>query len=208
MQRFETLESPFDAVYLRHILDQNGLKVVGDYVSVNALIDREALDMDGGIRPQLPAINYLLCKKVAEDKPASAMPDSQSPRTLRASIELEEAWQPAVEPGAIFVVRLKIANTGDTLWFGGHYMRRGAVMLGIKLLDAGGKIVDEFHGDPALPRAMAPGEEASMIIEHAAPAKAGSYSIKIDLVDQHICWFEDRGSAPLFLPLKVNASKE
>jgi hypothetical protein len=76
-------------------------------------------------------------------------------------------------------------------------------MLGVKFLDAAGNIVDEFHGEPALPRAMAPGEEALAVIERTAPAKPGAYSMKIDLVDQHICWFEERGSQPLVLSFEV-----
>ena len=208
MQRFETLESPFDAAYLRQLLDRNGLAVVGDYVSINTLIEREALDAEGAIRPALPAINYLLCKKVSEDKPASSLPDSRAPATLRATIALKEPWKEAVPPGARFVAHLSIANTGDTLWLGGSHMRRGAVMLGVKILDAAGNIIDEFHGEPALPRAMAPGEETAVIIEHRSPTKPGLYSMKIDLVDQHICWFEEQGSAPLVLPLEVSASRE
>ena len=172
-------------------------------VSVNALIDREALDAEGRIRPHLPAINYLLCKKVAEGQPASSVPDSREPATLRAAIELAEPLKQKIGPGAMFEVRLKVTNMGDTLWLGGNYMRRGAVMLGVKILDGGGNIVDEFHGEPALPRAMAPGEATSAVIERAAPAKPGSYSMKIDLVDQHVCWFEERGSQSLVLPLQV-----
>jgi 2-polyprenyl-3-methyl-5-hydroxy-6-metoxy-1,4-benzoquinol methylase len=203
MQRFETLESPFDAAYLRQILDQNGLAVVGDYVSVNALIDREAFDEEGRIRPHLPAINYLLCKKVVKGKPASSVPDSRVPAALKAAIELAEPLKQEVRPGATFVARLKVTNMGDTLWLGGNYMRRGAVTLGVKLLDVDGNVVDEFHGEPALPRAMAPGEATMVVIERAAPAKPGSYSMKIDLVDQHICWFEERGSQPLVLLFEV-----
>lgn len=203
MRRFETLESPFEAAYLRQILDQNGLAVVGDYISVNALIDREALDAEGRIRPHLPAINYLLCKKVAEGKAASTVPDSRAPETLRAAIELAEPLKQEIGPGAMFEVRLKVTNMGDTLWLGGNYMRRGAVMLGVKILDGGGNIVDEFHGEPALPRAMAPGEATAAFIERTAPAKPGSYSMKIDLVDQHVCWFEERGSQPLTLTFRV-----
>jgi 2-polyprenyl-3-methyl-5-hydroxy-6-metoxy-1,4-benzoquinol methylase len=203
MQRFETLESPFDADYLRQILDQNGLAVVGDYISVNALIDREALDGEGRIRPHLPASNYLLCKKVVEGQPASSVPDSRAPATLKAAIHLARPLKQAIRPGGTFAVRLNVTNTGDTLWLGGNYMRPGAVMLGVKVLDADGNIFDEFHGEPALPRAMAPGEEALAVIERAAPAKPGSYSMKIDLVDQHICWFEERGSQPVVLPFEV-----
>src|SRR5688500_19142781 len=112
MQRFETLESPFEAAYLRQILDQNGLAVVGDYVSVNALIDREALDEEGRIRPHLPANNYLLCKKVAEGKPASSVPDSRVPGALRAAIELAEPLKKEIRAGATFVVRLKVTKIG------------------------------------------------------------------------------------------------
>src|SRR5688500_10030710 len=120
MQRCETLESPFEAAYLRQILDRTGLAVVGDYVSVNALIDREALDAEGRIRPHLPAINYLLCKKLAEGKPASSVPDSRAPATLRAAIELAAPLKQPIRPGASCVVRLKITNMGDTLWLGGN----------------------------------------------------------------------------------------
>jgi hypothetical protein len=54
-----------------------------------------------------------------------------------------------------------------------------------------------------MPRALAPGEETSVIIEHGVPAEPGPYSLKIDLVDQHVCWFEERGSQPLVLPLQI-----
>ena len=43
MREFGTLESPFDPAYLRALLDENGLAVVGDYVSVNGLFERALL---------------------------------------------------------------------------------------------------------------------------------------------------------------------
>ena len=82
-------------------------------------------------------------------------------------------------------------------------MRRGAVMLGVKILDGSGEIRDEFHGEPPLPRALAPNESSAVVIERACPSAPGSYTLKIDLVDQHVCWFEERGSQPLSLPMEV-----
>ena len=32
--------------------------------------------------------------------------------------------------------------------------------------------------------------------------------MKIDLVDQHVCWFEERGGAPLVLRFEVAQSRE
>jgi len=78
------------------------------------------------------------------------------------------------------------------------------VTLGVKVLNQAGDVIDEFHGEPALPRGLAPNESCSVIIERASPAAPGTYTVKIDLVDQHICWFEERGSIPLQLPLLVS----
>ena len=76
-------------------------------------------------------------------------------------------------------------------------------MLGVKILDGSGEIRDEFHGAPPLPRAVAPNESSELVIEHPCPSEPGFYTLKIDLVDQHVCWFEERGSEPFSLPMEV-----
>jgi 2-polyprenyl-3-methyl-5-hydroxy-6-metoxy-1,4-benzoquinol methylase len=204
MRKYRTLESPFDPAYLAQLLDQFGLAVVGDYVSVNGLIDRDALDEQGRLRLEMPAINYLLCKKVSDDAaPASSVPDSRAPGLLRAKISVRSPWPASFTAGETFGLELLVENAGDTLWLGGRYLRRGAVMLGVKILESSGEIRDEFHGEPPLPSALGPGESVAVVIEHACPSTPGSYLLKIDLVDQHVCWFEERGSEPLLLPLEV-----
>lgn len=203
MQKYRTLESPFDPAYLSQLLDQSGFAIVGDYVSVNELIDREALDEQNRIRVEMPAINYLLCKKVSETLPGSSVPDSRAPSVLRAEISLRSAWPASFTAGEVFVAAFVVQNKGDTLWLGGRHLRRGAVMLGVKILDRSGLIRDEFHGAPPLPRAVAPNESSEVVIEHACPSEPGSYTLKIDLVDQHICWFEERGSEALSLTMEV-----
>jgi 2-polyprenyl-3-methyl-5-hydroxy-6-metoxy-1,4-benzoquinol methylase len=206
MRRYRTLESPFDPAYLAQLLEQTGLAIVGDYVSLNGLVDRGALDEEGRLRVEVPPINYLLCKKLSETAAASSMPDSLSPGELRADMESLSVWPETFAPGEIFTVRLRVQNTGDTLWLGGKYMRRGAVMPGVRIIDATGAARDEFHGEPPLPRALAPGESTVIVIEHACPTESGNYTVKIDLVNQHVCWFEERGSKPLLLPMEVRAS--
>ncbi|HKP92943.1 MAG TPA: methyltransferase domain-containing protein [Chthoniobacterales bacterium] len=203
MREFGTLESPFDPAYLHQLLDQSGFAVVGDYVSVNGLFDRESVDEESRIRIHLPPVNYLLCKKVSDTGPASAVPDSRVPGQLRAELVVQSSWPRKFAKGEVFVLELKVTNTGDTLWLGGTYLRRGGITVGVKIVSESEEVVDEFHGQPALPRGLAPNESCTVIIERAAPAQAGSYTLKIDLVDQHICWFEERGSKPLLLPLLV-----
>ena len=204
MREYGTLESPFDRDYLGQLLDAAGFAIAGDYVSVNGLFDREAVDEQGRLRIEIPTINYLLCKKVAEDAPASVVPDSRAPGVLRAEITLRSSWPEKFKPGQTFKADLLVRNAGDTLWLGGRFLRRGGVTLGVKIFDHAGRVTDEFHGEPALPRGIGPNESCTVTIERACPAMPGRYTLKVDLVDQHICWFEERGSTALYLPLVVS----
>jgi hypothetical protein len=76
-------------------------------------------------------------------------------------------------------------------------------MPGVRITDNKGTVVKEFHGEPPLPRAVAPGEKVRLRIAFEVPHSEGSYKFKLDLVDQHICWFEDVGSEPLMIEFKV-----
>ena len=204
MEKFGTLESAFDRDYLGQLLDEAGFAIAGDYVSVNGLFDRELVDDQARLRIEVPSINYLLCKKVVENAPASTVPDSRAPGLLRAEITLRANWPERFTTGQSFTAHLRIRNAGDTLWLGGPFLRRGAVTLGVKIFDETGEVCDEFHGEPALPRALAPNESCDVTVGRISPARPGRYTLKIDLVDQHVCWFEERGSTALYLPFVVS----
>ncbi|HZB44955.1 MAG TPA: methyltransferase domain-containing protein, partial [Pyrinomonadaceae bacterium] len=203
MREFGTLESPFDPAYLRALLDENGLAVVGDYVSVNGLFERALLEGD---RLPLTKVatdyHYLICKKVAAGARASTVPDSRRPGTLSAHIAPRDALPERFAPGARIEAHLAVTNAGDTLWLTGQSVRAGLVMPALRIYDGEGRIVGERHG-PLLARAVAPGETVALRVECNAPTRPGPYTLKIDLVDQHVCWFEERGSAPLALRFEV-----
>jgi glycosyltransferase involved in cell wall biosynthesis/2-polyprenyl-3-methyl-5-hydroxy-6-metoxy-1,4-benzoquinol methylase len=204
MRDYGTLESPFSREYLRALLDENGFAVVGDYVSVNGLFDRNSLE-DGRLRVQPPDVNYLLCKKVVREagRPAASMPDSRKPSAPAARMTFTEGWPREVAKGSTMKATLVVENTGDTLWLVGGAERAGSCMLGVRLFDEAGSLVAERHGTPALPRSLAPGETASLKFELKAPHAPGRYTLKLDMVAQHVCWFEHRGSTPLALQFHV-----
>lgn len=205
MCQYGTLESPFDYGHLRQLLDEHGFAVIGDYASVNGLFEREIIQDD-----LLPLKNvsvnyhYLACKKVVDGAPASTVPDSRRPGLLRARIALTPGGCNRLAPGQGLDMELEIENTGDTLWLAGRETRTGIVMPGVRIWDDAGTLVSEFHGEPPLPRAVAPGETVRLKIEHDAPRRSGSYTLKFDLVDQHVCWFEDVGSEPLTIGFEVS----
>jgi 2-polyprenyl-3-methyl-5-hydroxy-6-metoxy-1,4-benzoquinol methylase/glycosyltransferase involved in cell wall biosynthesis len=195
MTEYGTLESPFDYGHLRQILDEHGFAVIGDYASVNGLFERETIKDDLLPLKDVPLnYHYLACKKVIDGAPAATVPDSRQPGLLRARIEIVERGPETFGPGEALNIKLEIQNTGDTLWLAGRETRTGIVMPGVRIRDAAGILVSEFHGEPPLPRAVAPGETVSVKIEHAAPQREGRYTLKFDLVAQHVCWFEDVGS--------------
>jgi len=204
MREFQTLESPFDYEYLTALLGGNGFAVVGDYVSVNGLFDREL------VRNNLLPLkfidtnyHYLCCKKVTDEKSAAIVPDSRTPGRLRAQISLLEPPPKNVKPREQISIRLSIRNMGDTLWLAGQTDRRGVVMPAVKVFDEEGTLINEFHGEPPLARAVSPREKVNLTINYRVPARSGTYKIKIDLVDQQVTWFEDAGSEPLFLQVRV-----
>ena len=206
MRRYETLESPFSRAYLRTLLDEHGLRVVGDYVSVNGLFERDTLE-GGRLRVEPPEVNYLLCKKVVseEGRRASTVPDSRDPSRTLAALSFVDAWPEEVTPGALMKATLQVENAGDTLWLVGSAERAGSVMLGARLSDERGSVVWERHGTPPLPRPLAQGERVSLQFEMNAPRAPGLYALKLDLVAQHVCWFEVRGSSPLVVTFRVRA---
>ncbi|HJT65085.1 MAG TPA: methyltransferase domain-containing protein [Pyrinomonadaceae bacterium] len=197
MAEFGTLESPFDFGYLRQLLDENGFVVVGDYVSVNGLFQRETIVDD--LLPLTDVAtnyNYLACKKVVEGAAASSIPDSRNPGLLRANIEVVCAPPTHVVPGEALKFELAITNEGNTLWLAGRQAQLGIVMPAVKIFDASGSLISEVHGEPPLPHAIAPSETMRLKFTTYAPQQSGNYLLKVDLVDQHVCWFEEVGSQP------------
>lgn len=202
MREFGTLESPFSRDYLEVLLRDNGFAVIGDYASVNGLFPRELIK-DRKVVVSTPCVTYLLCKKVVEEGSAARVRDSRQPAGLRARLVLNESWQASASPGSPLRLGLTVENTGDALWLVGPAELKGAVMLGVKVVGEGGDVIFESHGAPPLRRALAAGQSSRLTLELKAPTLPGSYLLKLDLVAQHVCWFEQSGSGPLVLPLRV-----
>ena len=213
MREFGTLESPFSTDYLRALVSRYGFAVVGDYVSVDGLYEREMLHGSGDdltlpLRDIPTDYHYLTCMKVVENGPATSVLDSRNPGVLLADIALCDSRPLTVAASQSFEVPVSITNTGDTLWLTGQTVRAGVVMPGVRVVDERGTIVSERHGHPMLPRAIVPGQTFTLNLEFTAPMKPGVYSARVDLVDQHVCWFEERGSKPLVFSFTVDLNKK
>ena len=207
MEKYQTLESPFSEKYLRRLINDNGFAIVADHVSVNGLFEKEMLSgPEDNLSLPLKTLDtdyhHLTCMKVAEGAPGSSVPDSRKPGILRTKIVLRGPAPEVAAPGAAFKLPITFINSGETLWLTGQTVRDGIVMPAVKIADERGQLALENHG-PLLPRAVAPGRSLTLDLPITAPEKPGTYTVKIDLVDQNVCWFEDNGSEPFVFELKV-----
>jgi len=131
-------------------------------------------------------------------------PDSRRPGNLRAEIAVVAAPRHAA-PGEAFRIQATVCNCGDTLWLSRPTSVGGFVALGAKLVDANNLLVIHDYGRAVLSRDLAPGESALVEIGLQAPPQAGTYRIKLDMVDEYIAWFEHLGSVPALVALDVAA---
>lgn len=208
MEKYGILESPFSSDYLRALIDHYGFAIVSDYVSVNGLFERKMITSDQGdlslpLRSLDTDYHYITCMKVNERGPGRSVPDSRNPGALRARIVARTTPPETVTAGKKFKLPVTFINIGDTLWLTGQTVRNGLVMPGVKITDENESLALENHG-PLLPRAVAPGRSLTLDLLINAPARPGTYTVKVDLVDQNVCWFEEKGSEPLVFVIRVS----
>jgi hypothetical protein len=140
-------------------------------------------------------LQSMLCRPIMVFGKGRRPLDSRVPRALRAEIAA-----PLKREGQRVWGHVDVTNTGDTIWLG-QGTGTGHVLLGLQLLDAEKRMLDaEFHRVPFGANVM-PGKTASVAVDVSLPDAATAFVLKLDLVDEGICWFEDAGSPPVYLAI-------
>jgi hypothetical protein len=58
-------------------------------------------------------------------------------------------------------------------------------------------------GRAPLPRDLGPGEELELSMVVNAPRDPGDYLLEVDLLQEGVAWFGDKGSPTVTLPVRV-----
>jgi len=119
--------------------------------------------------------------------------DSRMPRELRAELRPRLAREQARLSG-----RVSVANRGDTRWLRGGD-EPGRVRLGLQLMTPERSLLDLNFSRCELPADVAPGVSVDVAVELVLPDPTARYVLKLDMVDEHVCWFEDVGSRPVYV---------
>jgi pyruvate-formate lyase-activating enzyme len=77
--------------------------------------------------------------------------------------------------------------------------------IGMRLRSHTGRLLRELHGLPVPPAALPPGGKETVLLDVSLPDTPGLYELFVDVVEEGVCWFSDRGSPPLVCEIQVLA---
>ncbi len=147
-------------------------------------------DATNPVRPANPATSPPVVSKTPGPLPT---------RGFRAQITLIEP--PAkLRVGQKETINVRVKNTSDVFWWarGGATNDRNDnkfyLAIGDRWLDASGKLLSEMDGRLGISKDMRPGEELELPLEITAPAQPADYILEVDMVQEQVSWFGDKGS--------------
>ena len=118
--------------------------------------------------------------------------DSRLPRILKARLEPQ-----LVREGGRVRGSVRVRNEGDTRWLKGGD-EPGRVRLGLQLMTPDHHLLQLDFARAELPADVPGGESIEVAVDVALPEAGTDYLLKLDMVDEHVCWFEDMGSRPVY----------
>jgi hypothetical protein len=98
-------------------------------------------------------------------------------------------------------ISIKVKNISDVIWWarGGETNDRTDNMFyvaaGNRWLDKEGKLTHETEGHNGIPKDLKPGEELEMTLDVIAPKTPGEWTMSLDLVQEGVTWFSEKGSS-------------
>lgn len=108
-----------------------------------------------------------------------------------------------VQTGQRFAVEVAVRNLTGTVWLHEGVRGRGAVSLGARLLQGATRESLGEAGRVPLPDDVGHGVEVALTLRGVAPSAPGEYVLRLDMHDEGIAWFSERGSAPIDIALRV-----
>lgn len=186
MERYGTLEAPFDPDYLVAAVRAAGFDPVERLVEVDRLMPADR-PRQGGKEVQAmlaePATNTLIGHKGLTDEGDYA-----------AEIAVVDQRR---EAGGLLVT-LRVTNSGTAPWRAAPEGRlpAGAVSLGPYLPDPSAPGGRRELGRRTLPRSLDPGEAVSVVVTLRDAELAGAGVVEFSVVRERVAWLTDLGSAP------------
>ena len=185
-------DAAFDVVHsclvLQHIPPDVTLRYIGEFFRV--------------CRPGGLVVFQLPAETRSEEtiSAAHALPDE----AYAADIAVQE---PPVflESSGLSTVRVRLTNRSPVAW--PHDIPAGRhISVGNHWLRSDGTSVVYDDARAFLPCTVDPGASVEVALKVQAPPEPGEYVLEVDLVQEHVCWFAHKGSAPARVAIGVRGA--
>ncbi len=128
------------------------------------------------------------------DHPILVLGTGERRKDTRAPGKLDAEIRPALERrGRVLSGPVELVNRGDTTWLAAPKGGAGQVRLGLQLLAPDGRLIARDFARVGIEGDVAPGGTARVHVALELP-EGPLPDLKLDLVAEGVCWFEDRGS--------------
>lgn len=151
------------------------------------------------------------CGKSSEPRAAAPSASTSVLPDTAFWVEWQNAAIPTTAPPEqTILVKIDLKNASTSVWPNrSPDQPEGfvhAVRLGYRWFRAGERVpmitYDQIGRFP-LPKPLGPGESTSVTLEVKTPPNAGDYDLQVDLVQEHVAWFEAKGAARLRRSVRV-----
>lgn len=144
------------------------------------------------------------CKRSGTANTAAPAAPSRTPGPMpdaafKAQLSLPDP--PAkLRAGQKEVVQVRLKNASDVFWWarGGEINERNDnffyVAAGNRWLKADGTMYNDSDGRYGIGKDLKPGEETEVPLLVTAPKDPGEYILEVDLIQEQVSWFSDKGS--------------
>lgn len=194
-------ESSFDFIYttlvLQHMVPRLSTGYIREFVRV--------LEPEGLLVFQVPSARSTVAPPAAARRTPARRPLPRS--AFSAALHLVN--MPAdVRPGQEINLDVRIENRSPVVWpsLPGP-LGRYRINVANRWRSESGDIVTPDDGRCPIEYDVAPGESTSALLVVTAPLTDGRYELEIDLVQEDVAWFSERGSLPLRLPVIVGSGR-
>jgi SAM-dependent methyltransferase len=196
---------PFDAIGHAEAAGFDSVRIVPHYVpgayfapedlraAMREPSERWAIQLRGApARFDALVLQSIFCHPILAFGKGQRALDSRAPGRLAADLEARLDRDGSRVHGAVHA-----RNLGDTRWLKGA--ESGCVRLGVQLLSAERRLLARDFVRAELAADVPGGGAADIALDLTLPEPATPYVLKLDMVDEQVCWFEDVGSRPLYV---------
>lgn len=130
------------------------------------------------------------------DLATAALPE----QAYLADIEILDRAPKLLSSGQKMTLRIRITNRSQCKWAPSS---ESGVILASRWFNRRGIPRSRIDGSAEIAENLAPGQSMNLSIDVHAPSKKGIRHLVVDLVDEGVCWFHEKGSVCLRLPVII-----